>query len=113
VSGVAGLEPTSTYIEVVLNLKKACCCAGARRWRRPGACWASWRRSSIRIHGVNTAWVASLGAGLQVPTNIMVNITKNGGVNVFLSVDDAFYEDVELKYVPIYEAIVAIVERFT
>jgi len=68
---------------------------------------------SIRIFEVSAAWVASLGAGLQVPTNIMVNITKNGGVNVFLSVDDAFYEDVELKYVPIYEAIVAIVERFT
>jgi len=48
-----------------------------------------------------------------VPTNIMVNITKNGGVNVFLLVDDTFYEDVELKYVPIYEAIVAIVERYT
>jgi len=43
----------------------------------------------------------------------MVNLTKNGGVNVFMSIDDAFCEDVELKYVPIYEAIVDIIERYT
>jgi len=68
---------------------------------------------SIRVWEVSEAWVASLGHGLRVPSNIMINITKNGGVNVFLSIDDAFCEDVELKYVPIYEAIVAIIERFT
>jgi len=68
---------------------------------------------SIRIFDVSAAWVGSLGHGLRVPTNIMVNITKNGGVNVFMSIDDAFCEDVELKYVPIYEAIVAVVERYT
>jgi len=68
---------------------------------------------SIRIFEVSGAWVASLGRGLKVPTNIMVNITKNGGVNIFMSIDDAFCEDVELKYVPIYEAFVAIIERYT
>jgi len=68
---------------------------------------------SICLSRVSAAWVASLGTGLRVPTRVLLNVTKNGGVNVFLSVDDIFCEDVEHKYLPIYEAIVAIVERYT
>ena len=63
---------------------------------------------SIQLTCVDPAWIASLG-GISVPTNILVNITKNGCVNMFMSVADSFRLGVEDGYRPVYQAIVDIV----
>lgn len=64
---------------------------------------------SVQLTGLDPGWVSSLGAGLQVPSNILVNITKNGGVNMFMSVHEQFRIDLENEYLPLYQAVVDVV----
>ena len=57
----------------------------------------------------SATWVASLGNSLRVPTKILLNVTKNGGVNMFMSVQDTFRLDIEFEYQPMYQAVVDVV----
>lgn len=64
---------------------------------------------SVRLGAFDAAWMASLGAALVVPSSMLVNVTKNGSVNMFMSVRDTFRVGVEHEYRAVYEAVVAVV----
>ena len=68
---------------------------------------------SIALSGLSPAWVRSIADGLQVPSKILVNLTKNGAINMFMSIDDAFVVDMEFKYIPLCDVLVSLVNRYT
>ena len=66
---------------------------------------------SIQLKQIDAEWIKTIGTHVCVPTNILVNITKNGAINMFMSVADSFRDGVEDEYRPIYQAIVDIVHN--
>jgi len=63
--------------------------------------------------GAAAAWVNSLAPTLQVPSKILLNMTKNGAINMFMSIEDTFVPDMEFKYIPLCEILVDLVNTFT
>jgi len=68
---------------------------------------------SIALSHFDPEWIKSVGRDLQVPSKILLNITKNGAVNMFMSVQEMFSKDIEYKYVPLYDILVAIISKYT
>jgi len=68
---------------------------------------------SIALSLFDKEWVKSIDVNLKVPSKILVNMTKNGAVNMFMSIEDTFINDIENKYIPLYRIIVEIVCKFT
>lgn len=66
---------------------------------------------SIQLRQIDAEWIKTIGTHVCVPTNILVNVTKNGAINMFMSVADSFRDGVEDEYRPIYQAIVDIVHN--
>lgn len=64
---------------------------------------------SVHLTQLDPVWVSSLGVGLETPSNLLVNVTKNGGVNMFLSVKQRFRVGLEYEYMPMYQAVVDVV----
>lgn len=64
---------------------------------------------SVLLTDFKAEWVASLGCELCVPTKMLLNVTKNGGVNMFMSVHDNFRLNIEFEYQPLYQAVVDVV----
>ena len=64
---------------------------------------------SIQLTRIDTAWIRTLHPRICVPSNILVNITKNGAINMFMSVADSFRDGVEDDYRPVYQTILDLV----
>ena len=64
---------------------------------------------SIQLTRIDPAWIGTLGAALCVPSSILVNVTKNGAINMFMSVADTFRGGVEDEYRPVYQALIDII----
>jgi len=64
---------------------------------------------SIQLTRIDADWIHTMGTDICVPSNILVNVTKNGAINMFMSVADSFRQGVEDEYRPVYQTIVDLV----
>lgn len=71
---------------------------------------------SVRLTNFDAKWLETLDPlpyKLQIPSQMLVNVTKNGAVSMFLSVHDEFRVGVEHGYRPLYDAVLAVVSSGT
>lgn len=70
---------------------------------------------SISIVNINKEWIVSHDKTLIIPPKILVNMTKHGGVNIFLSLppDVTMENEVEKRYLFVYHSIIELIEKYT
>lgn len=67
---------------------------------------------SFKLTGFDAA---ALGSGMAPPKSMLVNVSRTGAVNMFLSTaaDTLFEVDMEHAYLPLYTRVFEVLERFT
>lgn len=67
--------------------------------------------NGIKITDFDKDWIESFGEKIAAPSQMLINITKNGTVNMFLSVNAIFYEGMEFIYIPIFRTIMNLIDQ--